>query len=111
MTWWYNQNDIRQCEDKNVLNGQLNNIRKRLENNESLSIKKSALLILKGIISAIVLTSFEYAKKNPEVFGILKTIFTMGFFISALLVLQLPYGLYQLIKRIYISTTNKKNDN
>lgn len=107
MKRWSHIDTVKQIESKNIMDEQLNKRKKRLEVNKTIDIKKSLILILRGVISAFVLTAFEYANRNSEVVGILRTIFTIGYFVSLLAILQLPFGLYQLINGIFINNLKK----
>jgi len=103
MKFWSQVNNVKNTEDKNLMNNELNKLEKRLFSNKNIGINKSLYLIIKGIAFIFILTAFEYALRVPDISNNLKTIFTTGYFLSVLGVLQLPYGIYQLIKSLFKS--------
>lgn len=98
LKWWNNPNNLRYLEDRNVQKDEYERVKNRVALEYSYSPKKSAMMILKGIFFAIALTGFEYAMKFPEVGVLLQAVFKVGFFISLVGILYVPYGLYNLIK-------------
>ncbi|MCC5911069.1 MAG: hypothetical protein JJT76_11600 [Clostridiaceae bacterium] len=102
--------DVRNLEEKNMMEAQHQRIQKRLSLEGGLSVKESLIMMLKGIFFGVILTAFEYAIKNPEVEGTLGIIFRIGFFVSAIGVLQFPYGLYNFIKGVKLSSKNNRKE-
>jgi hypothetical protein len=90
--------DLRQYEDSSQRNMLAGEIKKRLAPPDGSTWKKNVLMIIKGLFFAMTLMAFEYAIRNPEVEGILRTIFRIGFVSSIAGVLLIPYGAYGFIK-------------
>lgn len=96
MGLWGSQSSLfRQYENKSLQNHEYEKVKNRMESTHS--FKKSAVMILAGILFTIILTAFEYALKNPEISKLLRTVFQVGFFGSLIGVFLIPYGLYNCI--------------
>jgi len=89
---------LRELEDKNLLKVENEQLRNRAAMDSTRTTKQGLKMMLKGIFFAITLTAFEYALKNPEISGFLRTVLQVGFFGSLVGVLYIPYGLSNLIK-------------
>ncbi|MDW7670468.1 MAG: hypothetical protein SCK57_14615 [Bacillota bacterium] len=91
-------NELREFEGKDSRNAQYTTMQKRVLLEAVYTMKHCLLMILAGLFFALALTGFEFALRNPEVEGLLITLFRGGFFISIAGVLMIPYGIYHLIK-------------
>lgn len=94
--WRGSSSDFSKYEDKSFREYHYEKVKNRMESNTS--IKQTIVIILIGIFFAITLTVLEYALKNPEVTGLLRTVIRVGFLISLIGVLNIPYGIYNFIK-------------
>jgi hypothetical protein len=102
MSLWDRGNELREFEGKDSRNAQYTTMQKRVALEADYTLKQCLMMSMAGLFFALALTGFEFALRNPEVEGLLSTIFRGGFFISIAGVLLIPYGIYHLIKGIKI---------
>lgn len=88
--------DVKILETKIVQKEMSDKVRDRVTEGPSMTVKKSLLQMLFGIIFAALLTLFEMAMKNATGTP-LHTFYKIGFFISLVGLVLLPYGFYNLI--------------
>ncbi len=102
MFWKYNtMHKLRQLEDENLMKQESEEYRKRVAMEVSHDLKKSILMIVKGIGFGILLTLVEYILKNPGITGYVRTLLWLVFFLSVAGVLYVPIGVFNLIKNLF----------
>lgn len=98
MPFWYNPRNTQVTRDTNTVKSELERAEKRMFDKKRGSLKRSLLNIARGFVAVFVMTGFEYAKQSPRATEILNIMFNVGFIVSAIAVLLLPLGFYQLLK-------------
>ncbi len=88
--------DVKYLEAKRIQKEMNDKVKDRVTEGPSMTVKKSLLQMLFGIVFAGLLTLFEMAMKNA-VGAPLYTFYKIGFFISLMGLVFLPYGFYNLI--------------
>ncbi len=88
--------DVKYLEAKRVQKEMNDKVRDIVTEGPSMTVKKSLLQMLFGIIFVVLLTLFEMAMKNAAG-APLYTFYKIGFFISLVGLVLLPYGVYNLI--------------
>lgn len=96
MQWWNNSgSQPRQFEDKSIREYETEKIRSRMEMIHS--VKESLKLIGIGLIFVLILTVVDLVLKNPGVTGMPRNLLRLGFLISIVGCIYVPYGLYNFI--------------
>ena len=96
MQWWNSSGgQPRQFEDKSIREYETDKVRNRM--NIVHSAKQSLKLIGLGLVFVVILTGIDYGLKNPEITGNLRRVLQVGFIISILGSMYVPYGVYNFI--------------
>ena len=100
MNQWNRANDLREYEGKEMREDQYSRLKKRVSLEGGPDKTTSLRYMAQGLFFALSLTGFEFALRNPEVEGLLENLFRLGFYLSVVGVLLIPYGLYHLIRKL-----------
>lgn len=96
MRWWVDPKDLERFNDKDYVD----RVRKRNEKHSGPNKEQSIKLILRGVLFLILLLVFDIGYRRYRFEGgLLSTGFMIITLASAIGTVQIPIGLYYLIKR------------
>ena len=93
--------NLRKNQNINDINNQIDEVRERHNDVESIGVKKSILNIVLGVVSLGAMTCFDMLIHHYHLEGLIKGVFTFGYFITALFSFLILYGIFELIKVIF----------
>lgn len=91
--------NLRKDQTYSEIGNQIDRIRRRHADTESIGIKACILVICLGLLGLVMMTLFDLAMINIQPDGVLKGLLTFGYFLSMLMSLLIVYGMFELIKK------------